>query len=161
MLQAAIIDTTAPCPRCRADMTLAVAIPHPVAPQLARHTYLFAKCNQSKMYILPIAPAAGGETGDGRPDGGTRVDPVAPDDRRKDSREALATPATIYDKVGSFLVPCTARDLSRSGARLELFKETALPQYVLVSLLPDGGGRRLCVKVWQLGLVAGVRFVEK
>jgi hypothetical protein len=58
-------------------------------------------------------------------------------------------------------LPCTVRDLSRSGARLELFKETALPQYFLISLLPDGGGRRLCSKVWQLALIAGVRFVDK
>ena len=28
-------------------------------------------------------------------------------------------------------------------------------------IMPDGGGRRLCSKVWQLALVAGVRFVEK
>ena len=154
MLQAAIIDTTAPCPRCRTEMTLAVAIPHPVAPQLARHTYLCAKCNQTKTYILPH------QEGDGSPSGSEGVDNVAPQERRRAARETLDTPATIYDKDGSFLLPCKIRDLSKTGGRLELFKETALPQYVLVSLLPDGGGRRLCVKVWQLGLVAGVRFVE-
>jgi hypothetical protein len=27
--------------------------------------------------------------------------------------------------------------------------------------MPDGSVRRLCSKVWQLALVAGVRFVEK
>ena len=84
-----------------------------------------------------------------------------PDDRRTEPRETIATPATIYDKEGSFLVPCIIRDLSRSGGRLELFKESVLPQYFLLSLLPDGGGRRLCSKVWQLALIAGVRFVEK
>jgi hypothetical protein len=30
-----------------------------------------------------------------------------------------------------------------------------------MSLLPDGSGRRLCSKVWQLALIVGVRFVEK
>jgi len=160
MLEAATQDTIAPCPRCRAAMTLAVVIPHPVAPLLARHTYLCARCNQTKTYILPIDPSAGDEPDGTSPDGPT-MGASASADRRGDVREAQSTPATIFDKAGSFLLPCTVRDLSRSGARLELFKEAALPQYFLVSLLPDGGGRRLCSKVWQVALVAGVRFVER
>jgi hypothetical protein len=161
MLQAAIKETTAPCPRCQTVMTLAVVIPHPVAPLLARHTYLCARCNQTKTYILPVDPSADRENAGGSSAGDTNVHAGAPQNRRQDIREAQATPATIYDKGGSFLLPCTVRDLSRSGARLELFKETALPQYFLISLLPDGGGRRLCSKVWQLALIAGVRFVDK
>ena len=135
-------------------MLLAVVIPHPVTPQLAKHTYLCTGCNQTKTYILPVGPPADDHIADaGDPD---------PNGRRRDSREdALAAPATIYDKDGSFLLPCTIRDISRSGARLELFKEAALPQYFLLSLLPDGSGRRLCSKVWQLALIAGVRFAEK
>jgi hypothetical protein len=132
-------------------MVLAAITPHPVALQLARHTYLCARCNQTKTYILAH------EHGDGHPDGGN----AEPQERRKDSREALDTPATIYDKDGSFLLPCKIRDLSKTGGRLELFKEAVLPQYFLMSLLPDGSGRRLCSKVWQLALIVGVRFVEK
>ena len=158
MLEAATSETAAPCPKCRADMILAVVIPHPVTPQLAKHTYLCAGCNQTTTYILPVGSpndhAANADDPDGAADG--------PDGRRKATREdALAAPATIYDKDGSFLWPCTVRDISRSGARLELFKEAALPQYFLLSLLPDGSGRRLCSKVWQLALIAGVRFAEK
>jgi hypothetical protein len=152
MLQAATSATTAPCPKCRTDMILAVVIPHPVASQLAKHTYLCANCNQTKTYILPAAPPAASDEGSADPQ---------PDDRRHEQREALAAPATLYDKDGSFLFPCTIRDLSKSGGRLELFKEAILPRYFLISLLPDGGARRLCSKMWQLALVAGVRFVEK
>jgi len=36
-----------------------------------------------------------------------------------------------------------------------------LPQYFLLSVTPDGAARRLCSKVWQLALIAGVRFVER
>jgi hypothetical protein len=159
MLQAATSETTAPCPRCRQDMVLAVVIPHPVAVQLARHTYLCGNCNQTKTYILPVAePADGGANGD--PDR-TTMTRGAPDERRGELRQALAMPATIYEKDGSFLLPCTIRDLSKSGGRLELFKEATLPQYFLLSMLPDGGGRRLCSKVWQVALIIGVRFVEK
>jgi hypothetical protein len=161
MLQAATSETAAPCPKCRKDMALAVVMPHPVAHQLARHTYLCANCNQTKTYILPVGPSADREGASGNPDGSTIPRHGEPDNRRREPRDTLATPATIYDKDGTFLLPCTIRDLSKSGARLELFKEAVLPQYFFLSLLPDGGGRRLCSKVWQLALVAGVRFAEK
>jgi hypothetical protein len=161
MLQAATKDATAPCPRCQKDMTLAVAIPHPVAPLLARHTYLCVNCNQTRSYFLPVDASAEVEDADGSADTAVAAQALRPEDRRRDPREAQSAPATVYDKGGNFLLPCVVRDLSRSGARLELFKEAALPQYIRVSLLPDGGGRRLCSKVWQVGLVAGVRFVEQ
>ena len=159
MLEAAISETTAPCPKCRKDMVLAVVIPHPVAHQLAKHTYLCVNCNQTKTYILPVASTA--DCVDADPDPRTTPRHGEPDSRRREPREALAAPATIFDKDGNFLLPCTIRDLSKSGGRLELFKETALPQYFLMSLLPDGSGRRLCSKVWQLALIAGVRFTDK
>src|SRR3954463_9344944 len=160
MPEAATDETTARCPKCRSDMTLAAITTHPLAQQLARHTYLCATCNQTKTYILPVAASA---DRDGMHDPLDQSDIAGadePDDRRRDPREALATPASIYNKDGSFLLPCIVRDLSRSGGRLELFKEATLPQYFLISLLPDGSGRRLCSRVWQIALIAGVRFVE-
>src|SRR3954469_14330467 len=120
VLQAETTATTAPCPKCRSDMVLAVVIPHPIASQLAKHTYLCSHCNQTKTYILPVAPSAAGDE-----PGATSES----DERRRERREALAAPATIYDKDGSFLFPCTVRDLSKSGGRLELFKEAILPRY--------------------------------
>jgi hypothetical protein len=155
MLQSATAETTAPCPKCRSDMVLAVITPHPVAPQLGKHTYLCVKCNQTRAYILPTDGTVEAGHAD-RPDTGETGS-----DRRRDSREALNAPGTIYHKDGSFLVPCSVRDISRSGGRLELFKETLLPQYFLLSVMPDGSARRLCSKVWQLALIAGVRFVER
>ena len=136
-----------------------VVIPHPISSELARHTYLCGTCNQTKTYILPVpTPVDGGANAD---QDRTTMARIEPDDRRTEQREALAMPATIYEKDGSFLLPCTIRDLSKSGGRLELFKEATLPQYFLLSMLPDGGGRRLCSKVWQVALIIGVRFVEK
>lgn len=162
MPEAAIIEMTAPCPTCKTDMTLAAVTPHAVASQLARHTYLCGTCNQTKTYILPVGPSATpeGEAAD-TSDSSVMPGDGKPDNRRQAPREVLAAPATIYDKDGDFLLPCTIRDLSKTGARLELFKDTPLPQYFLVSLLPDGSGRRLCSKVWQLALIAGVRFAER
>jgi hypothetical protein len=137
-------------------MVLAVVVPHPVAPQLGKHTYLCRRCNQTTTYILPTSPADTEIEHSAPPDSaGT------PDDRRRDPREMLNAPGTLYDKEGSFLLPCIIRDLSRSGGRLELFKEAPLPRYFYLSTMPDGSVRRLCSKVWQLALIAGVRFVEK
>lgn len=162
MAEAATSQATAPCPKCRKDMVLAVIIPHPVAQQLARHAYLCRDCNQTKTYVLPISLPADAESAGKNASSFVTAPAGEPDEgRRSEPRQTLNAPATIYAKVGNFLAPCTVRDLSRSGARLELFKESTLPQYFLLSLLPDGGGRRLCSKVWQLGQVAGVRFVEK
>src|ERR1043165_6390697 len=156
MLLAPTKETTAPCPTCQTAMVLAVVVPHPVAPQLGRHTYLCSKCNQTKTYILPTNPSAALDDDASSLDSGDMLD-----ERRRDSRATLNAAGTIYHKDGSFLMPCTVRDVSRTGARLELFKEAVFPQYFLLSLMPDGSGRRLCSKVWQLALVAGVRFVEK
>jgi DNA-directed RNA polymerase subunit RPC12/RpoP len=153
MLESATAEAAAACPKCGSDMLLAVVTPLPVASQLGKHTYLCAKCNQTTTYILPKDPEA--EPGD-QPEGS-----ATGRDRRRDSRETLNAAGTIYQKDGSFLLPCTVRDISRSGGRLELFKEAVLPQYFLLTLMPDGSSRRLCSKVWQLALIAGVRFVER
>jgi hypothetical protein len=157
MLQAATSETIAPCPTCRQEMVLAVIIP--AAPPLARHTYLCGNCNQTKTYILPVGPAVDEVGGD--PDRPAAPTLVEHHPGRAEPRYKLATPATIYAKDGSLLFPCTIRDLSKSGARLELLNEVVLPQYFFVSMLPDGSSRRLCSKVWQVVTVAGVRFVEK
>lgn len=82
-------------------------------------------------------------------------------DQREAPREDLDAPATVYDRGGNFLVPCKVQDISAKGAKLHLFKETALPTYFMLSLMPDGSERRLCARVWQLARVTGVRFVEK
>ena len=81
-------------------------------------------------------------------------------DRRTSARKAVDAPATLYDKDGQFLLPCVVRDLSQHGGKLELFKETTLPKYFFVSMMPDGSARRLCSRVWQLARVAGIHFVE-
>ena len=160
MAAAETLAKTVPCPKCNADMELAAVTPHAVATQLARHTYLCRGCNQTKTYVLPADPALAADAELHETSGGMPAEPSA-HERRRAEREVLNAPGTIYDKDGNFLLPCLIRDLSKSGARVELLKEATLPQYFLLSLLPDGSGRRLCSKVWQIALIAGVRFVER
>jgi len=161
MLEAATSATAVPCPMCGKDMVLAVIMPHPAAPQLAKHTYHCANCDQTKTYTLQVAPDAEVAGANGHPDPAATPRAAEPGDRRKEARDAVTAAAVLYDKDGNFLWPCTVRDLSKSGARLELPDEATLPQYVLLSMTPDGSDRRLCSKVWQLALIAGVRFADK
>ena len=51
--QDAAATATTPCPRCGTVMTLAAITPHPIAPQMLRHTFLCTPCNQTKTYVLP------------------------------------------------------------------------------------------------------------
>ena len=46
--------TTAPCPKCATTMVLAAITPHPIVPQMKRHTFLCATCNQTKTYMLKV-----------------------------------------------------------------------------------------------------------
>jgi hypothetical protein len=82
-------------------------------------------------------------------------------ERRLDSREQVTVTVPLFDKQGGFLFPCKVLDSSQNGVRIELFKEAALPQYFFLSMMPDGGARRLCSRIWQLGRVAGVRYAER
>jgi hypothetical protein len=48
-------DTTAPtasCPKCATTMVPAAITPHPIVAHMERHTFLCAKCNQTKTYML-------------------------------------------------------------------------------------------------------------
>lgn len=44
---------TAPCPKCATSMVLAFIAPHPMNARMEKHTFLCAKCNQTRSYVLP------------------------------------------------------------------------------------------------------------
>ena len=141
MPQAAIDATTAPCPKCRTDMVLAVIMPHPVAHQLARHTYLCAPCNRTKTYILPIGPSPDSEAPRDAPANvirraaGTRGPSPRP-------TETLATPASIYGKDG-FPLPCTCAIFQDPEAAWSCSSSWRCRNISCFLLLPDGSGRRV------------------
>ena len=80
---------------------------------------------------------------------------------RKSPRHNVSTPAMIYDADGNSVMACTVRDISATGARLELSQDAPLPKPFLLALTRDANVRRVCEPVWQLAVVAGVRFSEK
>jgi hypothetical protein len=79
---------------------------------------------------------------------------------RKSPRFKVALAAMIYDTDGKSVTACTVRDISASGARLELSQDIPLPKSFLLALTRDANVRRSCEAVWQLSIVAGVRFSE-
>jgi hypothetical protein len=44
-----------PCPKCRSDMLDVAVTPHPLIPQMRRHTFVCYTCNQTRTYMLPAA----------------------------------------------------------------------------------------------------------
>jgi hypothetical protein len=64
----------------------------------------------------------------------------------------------IYDLKGVRIVKCTVRNVSASGAQLELTSESELPPAFILALSHDGSVRRTCHRVWQDALLVGVRF---
>src|SRR5256885_11889462 len=75
---------------------------------------------------------------------------------RRAERRLVSQPAAIFDHAGNRIVECTVRDVSATGAQLELREDLALPKSFLLALTQTGGVRRSCETVWQLSIVAGV-----
>ena len=82
------------------------------------------------------------------------------DSGRKWRRRDISTQGMIYGANGKAVMPCSLRNVSETGAKLELNQEILLPRSFLLALTPDGNVRRLCEPVWQRATVAGVRFVK-
>ena len=80
------------------------------------------------------------------------------DSGRKSTRRGVFKVGMIYDADGNSVTACNVRDISATGARLELRQDVPLPKSFLLALTQDGNSRRACRTVWQLSIVAGVRF---
>ena len=50
-----IATALAPCPKCHSGMTRVVDIPHPLAPNMLKSTFLCRPCNRTRTYVLPAS----------------------------------------------------------------------------------------------------------
>jgi PilZ domain-containing protein len=64
----------------------------------------------------------------------------------------------IYGTDGARIAPCRLRNVSATGAQIELSREIELPKKFLVSLSESGQLRRHCTIVWQFSTVVGIHF---
>jgi len=83
------------------------------------------------------------------------------ENNRHSKRQPVSVDGMIYDRCGQQLFTCTIRNVSASGAQLELAGESVIPQDFVLALSRDGRVRRQCKKVWQFSTVVGVRFAEQ
>jgi hypothetical protein len=75
---------------------------------------------------------------------------------RKDLRSRTVLPARIRDTDGQPVCDCLTRDLSNSGARLEVGASTELPTNFILTF--SGDESRLCELMWRSENRVGVRF---
>jgi PilZ domain len=73
-------------------------------------------------------------------------------------RQAVNRAAMIYASDGARIAPCRLRNISATGAQIELARETVLPKTFLLSLSESGTVLRRCAIVWQFSTVVGVKF---
>jgi PilZ domain len=66
----------------------------------------------------------------------------------------------IYNTKGGRIDSCRLRNVSATGAQIELLREIALPKKFLLSLAQNGIVKRKCAIVWQFSTVVGVKFVK-
>ena len=77
--------------------------------------------------------------------------------RKKPRRQFHYTARIIVGKEAPPL-PCSIADISETGARLVLERESELPEKFLLLLTASGDAHRHCRVVWRTGLIVGVAF---
>jgi hypothetical protein len=79
------------------------------------------------------------------------------DSKPRAKRQPVDRDGMIYGADGARIGPCRLRNISNTGAQLELRRETVLPKTFLLALSEDGRVRRRCTIVWQFSTVVGVK----
>jgi hypothetical protein len=81
--------------------------------------------------------------------------------QRKAKRQPLTVRGMIYDLAGKSLAEVDVRNISMTGAQVEMLTEIDLPPAFVLAMSASGTVRRACEKVWQTGTAAGVSFYEE
>lgn len=78
------------------------------------------------------------------------------EDKRSAPRHRVLKAAAI--SFGGGAISCTVRNISTSGASLEVASPIGIPDSIVLEL--EGGGRR-CRVIWRKERRIGVRFVDR
>ena len=78
-------------------------------------------------------------------------------DARKSPRHTTFQTGWVLDPDGKEVTRCFVRDISDTGARLELRQDVELPKDFMLAF-PDQKAPRACKTMWQLSIVAGITF---
>jgi PilZ domain len=88
-------------------------------------------------------------------DGSTRGKP----EQRNARRRATHHPSLLTKSDGSIICLCLMKDVSATGAKLELQTQSEIPNEVTLVLSKYGNVRRKCIVSWRSTAAIGVRFV--
>jgi len=80
------------------------------------------------------------------------------DEKRSSARTKALREAQIYTS-GSTIIDCTAKNMTKTGARIEFAAFTQLPSDFRIHFKNTGETRPAEV-AWQRGLAADIRFTE-
>jgi PilZ domain-containing protein len=79
------------------------------------------------------------------------------DEHRRSPRQRVLKAGKILDGGGSIAIDCTIRNLSATGARLQVPTSAAIPdRFEFVEAA--SGKRRAATVVWRKGELVGIRF---
>jgi hypothetical protein len=81
--------------------------------------------------------------------------------KRRAKRQPVMVDGMVYAISGVRIAPCRLRNVSETGAQIELQRETVLPASFLLTLSVNGQVQRRCSLVWQFSTVAGVKFTDR
>ena len=81
-----------------------------------------------------------------------------PEKSPRAKRQLVNQDGMIYATAGARIAPCRLRNISVTGAQIELLREIELPKTFLLSLSESGNVRRRCTVAWQFCTVVGVKF---
>ncbi len=79
-------------------------------------------------------------------------------ENRKAVRRKSQLDASIYSCEGKPLSLCQVQDISATGVKLLLPRETELPRTFVLYLSRGGQVRRLCKVIWQFSVLVGAQF---
>ena len=79
-------------------------------------------------------------------------------DGRKAKRQSVQHDGVVHAASGEAIARCRLRNISKTGAQIELSRDVDLPQRFVLSLSSQGQVHRRCHLVWQFSTVVGARF---
>ena len=86
------------------------------------------------------------------------IEPLTRLESRTSKRLTTLKKGKIIFNDGHSVLECTVRNTSQTGAGLQLACFTELPR--IVTLVVEGGAKRLCEVVWSANDKVGVKYID-
>ena len=80
---------------------------------------------------------------------------------RKKPRRQFHYTARIITDQNAAPIACSISDISETGARLALERDSELPEKFLLLLTANGHAHRQCRVIWRTGVMIGVEFPQQ